>query len=166
MQRGPMLSVYCPFVSFLLEELEGERTDRFPNLEVIQAEEQFVYFDSREKAGFRWASPVQTYLELASGDKKGPGDGRAGKGTNTKQSTMKSLQPLTNALADLLHELNGTDIKLIIGGGFGIYLKTTYVREHKLRTLLEIWREIQPVNRREAWKTGFESKRAMPWSNN
>jgi hypothetical protein len=68
-QRGPMLTVYCPFVERLLGEINGEETDRSPNLEIIEAVEQFVYFDSREKAGFRWASPVQTYLELASGDK-------------------------------------------------------------------------------------------------
>jgi hypothetical protein len=59
---------------------------------------------------------------------------------------MKALQPLNNALADLLHELKDTDIKLIVGGGFGIYLKTTYVREHKLRTLLEIWPESRSTN--------------------
>ncbi len=56
---------------------------------------------------------------------------------------MKLLQPLQNALADLLHELKDTDIKLIVGGGFGIYLKSAYVREQKLMTLLEIW----PVSR-------------------
>jgi hypothetical protein len=70
MQRGPMLSVYCPFVPMLVGPVKGEETDRFPNLEIIEVSEQFVYFDSREKAGFRWASPVQTYLELMSGDKR------------------------------------------------------------------------------------------------
>ncbi len=79
MQRGPMLSVYCPWVPRVLDGskvkwrvagVEAEETDRFPNLEIIEIAEQFVYFDSREKAGFRWASPVQTYLELMSGDKR------------------------------------------------------------------------------------------------
>jgi len=28
----------------------------------------------------------------------------------------------------LLHEVQGTDIRLIIGGGFGIYLKTDHMR--------------------------------------
>jgi len=30
---------------------------------------------------------------------------------------------LTTALLDLCHEFGSTDLKLIVGGGFGIYLK-------------------------------------------
>jgi hypothetical protein len=44
-------------------------------------------------------------------------------------------------LIDLLHELHGTDVKLIIGGGFGIYLKTDHVRRIEVRTLLRQWPE-------------------------
>jgi hypothetical protein len=41
---------------------------------------------------------------------------------------MITMPDLQTALLDLLHEVKGTDIKLIIGGGFGIYLKTNHVR--------------------------------------
>jgi hypothetical protein len=39
--------------------------------------------------------------------------------------TMPSLQ---TALLDLLHEVQGTEVKLIIEGGYGIYLKNNHVR--------------------------------------
>jgi len=39
-------------------------------------------------------------------------------------------------LLDLLHEVQDTDIKLIIGGGYGIYLKTEHVQRVGMRTLL------------------------------
>jgi hypothetical protein len=51
------------------------------------------------------------------------------------------MTELRTALLDLLHELKGTEIqKLIIGGGFGIYLKTEHViqlkRRSNIRTLI------------------------------
>ena len=58
-------------------------------------------------------------------------------------STMPGLQ---TALLDLLHEVQGTDIKLIIGGGFGIYLKTDHVRQLGGRTLLREWPETRSTN--------------------
>ncbi|MFO7666297.1 MAG: hypothetical protein R6V76_06750 [Desulfobacterales bacterium] len=51
------------------------------------------------------------------------------------------MPTLKTELLDLLHELHGTDVKLIIGGGFGIYLKTDHVRRMKVRTLLRQWPE-------------------------
>jgi hypothetical protein len=57
--------------------------------------------------------------------------------------TMPNLQ---TALLDLLHEVKNTDIKLIIGGGFGIYLKTNHVRRMGLRTLLIEWPEPRSTN--------------------
>lgn len=70
MQRGDVLSVYCPRVEKLLDKLPGSRTDRFPNLELIETEDETVFFDAREEKDFWWASPVQTYLELMAGDKR------------------------------------------------------------------------------------------------
>ncbi len=70
MQRGPILSVYCPEPETLFKRLGGTATDRFPNVEIIEANEPFLYFDAREDRGFRWASPVQVYLELMAGDKR------------------------------------------------------------------------------------------------
>ena len=70
MQRGDLLSVYCPRLEMLLERLSGSQSDRFPNLELIETEDETVYFDARQEGKFCWASPVQVYLELMVGDKR------------------------------------------------------------------------------------------------
>ncbi len=70
MQRGDLLSVYCPKVEMLLERLPGSQSDRFPNLELLETEDETVYFDARQDDNFWWASPVQVYLELMAGDKR------------------------------------------------------------------------------------------------
>jgi len=70
MQRDDILSVYCPRAAALLEQLPGKEDDRFPNFELLESEEQPVYFDAREDIGFLWASPLQTWLELVAGDKR------------------------------------------------------------------------------------------------
>lgn len=70
MQRGDPLSVYCPRLELLIERLPGSQTDRFPNLELIETEDETVYFDARREGDFRWASPLQAYLELMAGDKR------------------------------------------------------------------------------------------------
>ncbi len=70
MQRGDLLSVYCPKVEVLLERLPGSQSDRFPNLELLATEDETVYFDARQEGNFWWASPVQVYLELMAGDKR------------------------------------------------------------------------------------------------
>lgn len=59
---------------------------------------------------------------------------------------MITLPDLQTALLDLLHQLEGTDIKLIIGGGFGIYLKTDHVRRLGVKTLLREWAEPRSTN--------------------
>jgi hypothetical protein len=41
---------------------------------------------------------------------------------------MITMPELQTALLDLLYEVQGTAVKLIIGGGYGIYLKNSYVR--------------------------------------
>jgi hypothetical protein len=59
---------------------------------------------------------------------------------------MITMPDLQTALLDLLHEVEGTDIKLIIGGGFGIYLKINRVRRMEVRTLLSEWPEPRSTN--------------------
>jgi predicted oxidoreductase len=54
----------------LVERLPGSRTDRFPNLEIIEADDETAYFDALEDDKFLWASSVQVYLELMAGDKR------------------------------------------------------------------------------------------------
>ena len=56
------------------------------------------------------------------------------------------LQTLQTALLDLLYELKDTDIQLIIGGGYGIYLKADYVRRREVRSLLQDWPELRSTN--------------------
>ena len=70
MERLALLAVYCPDAEALVRELPGSAIDRFPNLEVIETTEELPYFDAREEEGFRWASPVQVFLELMTGDKR------------------------------------------------------------------------------------------------
>lgn len=70
MQRGDLLSVYCPRLKVLLEQLPTRAPARFPNLELIETEDETVYFDARPAGGLWWASPVQVYLELMAGDKR------------------------------------------------------------------------------------------------
>jgi hypothetical protein len=45
-------------------------SSRFPNLEILETDDETVYFDARGGASLPWASPVQTYLELMAGDKR------------------------------------------------------------------------------------------------
>lgn len=59
---------------------------------------------------------------------------------------MITMPDLQTALLDLLYELQGSDIKLIIGGGFGIYLKAAHVRRLGTRTLLREWPEPRSTN--------------------
>ena len=59
---------------------------------------------------------------------------------------MITIPDLQIALLDLLHEVKGTDVKLIIGGGYGIYLKIDYVQRLGSRTLLQEWPEPRSTN--------------------
>lgn len=49
---------------------------------------------------------------------------------------MNILDILRTSLLDLLWELRDTDISMILGGGYGIFLKSAYIRERQPRTLL------------------------------
>jgi hypothetical protein len=59
---------------------------------------------------------------------------------------MITIPDLQTTLLDLLHEAQGTDVKLIIGGGYGIYLKTDHVRQMGVRTLFQEWPEPRSTN--------------------
>ena len=50
---------------------------------------------------------------------------------------MIRLTDLQTSLLDLLQEIKGTEIKLIVGGGFGIYLKIDHVIRTGARTLFQ-----------------------------
>jgi len=59
---------------------------------------------------------------------------------------MVAMPDLKRALLDLLHEIEDTDITLIIGGGFGIYLKIEHVQRLGTKTLLKEWPEPRSTN--------------------
>ena len=59
---------------------------------------------------------------------------------------MITIPDLQTSLLELLFEIEGTDIKLIIGGGFGIYLKIDYVQRLGMRTLFQEWPEPRSTN--------------------
>jgi Nucleotidyl transferase AbiEii toxin, Type IV TA system len=52
-----------------------------------------------------------------------------------------NVEPLTTTLLDLARTITGADFKLILGGGFGLYLKQLNRQESNLRTLIpgELW---------------------------
>ncbi len=69
----PMLSVYTdqPLGSLLNNlGLPIEEGRRFANLEIIQTNSPWAFFDSGQQFGKGEASEVQTYVELANGDKR------------------------------------------------------------------------------------------------
>jgi hypothetical protein len=66
----PLIACYCRATPrTLLERLgaEAKETRAFANLRLIQTDDQLVYFDARPNLG---ASPIQAWLEMASGDKR------------------------------------------------------------------------------------------------
>lgn len=70
MARENFLSVYCTDQYRLLTGVDFKETSRFPNLEIIETHDKTVYFDARAQRGFEWASPVQSYLELITGEQR------------------------------------------------------------------------------------------------
>jgi hypothetical protein len=59
---------------------------------------------------------------------------------------MNRLSDLKIALLELLKQIDGSGIKLIVGGGFGIYLKSEHALDKGLRTLLNKWPEPRSTN--------------------
>jgi hypothetical protein len=69
MAREPVQSCYCSDADALKKSLGKEfaETERFANVRLLETQDEFVYFDRRSKL---LASPIQTYLELATGEKR------------------------------------------------------------------------------------------------
>ncbi len=59
---------------------------------------------------------------------------------------MDVMPNLRSALLELLDATRDNNLRLIIGGGYGIYLKREYVRQHGIRTLLREWPEARSTN--------------------
>jgi len=59
---------------------------------------------------------------------------------------MNGIIDLQTVLLDLLQKVDDPEMRLIAGGGFGIYLKTNHVRNSGKRTLLNQWPEPRSTN--------------------
>jgi hypothetical protein len=66
MAKEPVRYFYCTDLDAALGDA-FEPTDRFANVTITETRDSAVYFDRRPGLV---ASPVQTYLELVSGDKR------------------------------------------------------------------------------------------------
>ena len=71
---------------------------------------------------------------------------------------MNEMGSLTNAMLDLLCELRDTDIQLIIGGGFGIYLRHQELRRSPQQTLLREWPAARSTNDLDLFVCAKESE--------
>lgn len=59
---------------------------------------------------------------------------------------MITIPDLQTALLELLYEMQDPQVKPIIGGGLGIYLKVVHIRRIGVRTLLQEWPEPRSTN--------------------
>jgi hypothetical protein len=59
---------------------------------------------------------------------------------------MNTMPELRTALLDLLYETRESELKLILGGGYGILLKREHIRESGIQTLLTEWPEARSTN--------------------
>ena len=74
---GPgRLCLYVSDMKEAMQLLEVSATHVFPNVELIETSDETVYFDARERPDGWWASPIQVWLELATG---GPRERNAAK---------------------------------------------------------------------------------------
>ena len=71
--RSDELTAYCGSLKDIRTRAGSlfQETERFADLTIIETSDRTPFFDARKnKAGMTYASPVQAYLELASGDKR------------------------------------------------------------------------------------------------
>lgn len=69
----PVTSFYCstlPAELLQASAIDASPERHFPDLELLQTDDARVYFDARTLDGDFVASPVQTWLELVTGDKR------------------------------------------------------------------------------------------------
>jgi hypothetical protein len=60
------LSLYVDDLNRVKDLLEIRATRAFPNIQIYEERKHAVYFDARREGNIRWASPIQTWLELAT----------------------------------------------------------------------------------------------------
>jgi len=67
---------------------------------------------------------------------------------------MNGIPSLKTALLDLLYEVRDKDIPLIIGGGFGIYLRMQHVQKSGLSLFLLQMRQLTTMTNRGNIQSG------------
>jgi len=68
--QSDVLPIYMDSINRFLDEFPVPESTRFPNVELRETRDDRVFFDVRSRDGFEWLSPLQRYLELASGGKR------------------------------------------------------------------------------------------------
>ena len=67
------MSAYCdapPKELLFATGVQFEETDRFPNIDIIYTDDKLPFFEPVLQDGVKYASALQVYLELMSGDKR------------------------------------------------------------------------------------------------
>jgi len=70
MQPGDKISIYCLDLEDFTSRLPGTSAEQFADISIMEVKPNPCFFDCRKQSGVIWASPVQCYLELATGDKR------------------------------------------------------------------------------------------------
>lgn len=68
--ESDVLPLYVDSIDRFLEAFPVPESSRFPDVELRETRDGRVFFDARPSEGFAWLSPLQRYLELASGGKR------------------------------------------------------------------------------------------------
>jgi hypothetical protein len=66
--KEDIFSLYCTDRDRLLTQVPLTEEKFFPNVELLETEDELAYFDTRYENEYPWASPLQTYLELITGE--------------------------------------------------------------------------------------------------
>jgi DNA-binding transcriptional ArsR family regulator len=63
-------NIYTPSIETALRDVEFTENSRFPDVEIIETDDQTIYFDRRQADGFYWTSPLESYLALRASGKR------------------------------------------------------------------------------------------------
>jgi hypothetical protein len=67
---SPNARIYTRSVPGLLNEIELNENSRFPDVEIVETTDPTAFYDRRRRDEYYIASPLQVYLELATGGKR------------------------------------------------------------------------------------------------
>lgn len=66
----PITRIFADSIAKLLGDVRIDTMSRFPNVALVETADSAVYYDRRAIDGVFWTSPLQAYLELATGGKR------------------------------------------------------------------------------------------------